>query len=109
MILITGGFAQGKRAYIEEKYKGFSGEVIYLNKLAKEMFDDGQDPIVYLTKLKEEGKEVIIVSQEIGNGVVPVDKEVRIFRDKFGKLQIKVAALSDEVIRVICGLGQKLK
>lgn len=36
-------------------------------------------------------------------------KNERIYREKTGRLQCMLAQKADEVIRVICGVGQRIK
>lgn len=52
---------------------------------------------------------VVIVSNEVGQGIVPDNKMARQFRDRAGHLHQRVAALADEVYFVTAGLPQKLK
>lgn len=52
---------------------------------------------------------VCAVSNEVGMGVVPDTSSGRLFRDELGKLNTRVAAISDNVIFVIAGIPQILK
>ena len=52
---------------------------------------------------------VIFVTNEIGLGVVPMDKMSRKFVDEAGLLHQKIASLSDKVVLVTAGLPQILK
>lgn len=52
---------------------------------------------------------VILVSNEVGLGIVPMDKMTRRFVDEAGLLHQKIASLSDKVVLVTAGLPQKLK
>ena len=51
----------------------------------------------------------MIISDEIGNGIVPVDAFERDYRERTGRMLITLASQADEVVRVICGIGQKIK
>lgn len=53
--------------------------------------------------------EVILVSNEVGLGVVPLGKLTRCFVDELGWLHQRVAKCSDEVVFVTAGLPMKLK
>ena len=48
-------------------------------------------------------------ADEVGNGIVPVEKIERRYRDLCGRLLVEIASRSKEVYRVICGIGQKIK
>lgn len=52
---------------------------------------------------------VILISDEIGNGLIPMAREERILRDLIGRTQVYLAGQADEVIRVVCGIGQRIK
>ncbi len=53
--------------------------------------------------------ELIIVSNEVGTGIVPDNLAGRVFRDEHGWLNQAVAALCDEVYFVTAGLAMCLK
>ena len=53
--------------------------------------------------------EVIIVSNEVGQGIVPADPAARLFRDEQGWLNQAVASVCDEVFVVFAGLPLRLK
>lgn len=55
------------------------------------------------------GGELILVSNEVGQGVVPTNKLARRFIDESGRLHQRIAALADEVIFVTAGIPQILK
>ena len=52
---------------------------------------------------------VVIVSNELGLGLVPATKAVRAFRDLAGRVNQQVAAEADEVYLTISGLLLRLK
>lgn len=52
---------------------------------------------------------VIIVSNEVGMGIVPDNELSRKFRDMAGLLNQKIAATSDEVYMVVAGIPVKIK
>ena len=53
--------------------------------------------------------KVVIVSNELGMGLVPIGPEVRRFRDLSGKMNQLVAAEADEVYFVVSGQTLRLK
>lgn len=52
---------------------------------------------------------VVIVSNELGLGLVPATKSVRAFRDLAGRVNQQVAAEADEVYLTVSGLPLRLK
>jgi len=52
---------------------------------------------------------LVIVSNEVGLGIVPDNPTARIFRDLSGMINQKVARKADEVYFLVSGLAQQLK
>lgn len=52
---------------------------------------------------------VILVSNEVGAGIVPENRLARQFRDIVGILNRKTAAVADEVIWMVAGIPVKIK
>jgi adenosylcobinamide kinase/adenosylcobinamide-phosphate guanylyltransferase len=65
-----------------------------------------QDLISALRKAK---CRVVLVSNEVGSGIVPAYAAGRQFRDVLGELNQQVAAIADEVILMIAGLPLTIK
>ena len=65
-----------------------------------------EELIIVLRQVKA---DIIIVSNEVGWGIVPENKLARQFRDIVGITHQKLAGLSDEVFLVTAGIAQKLK
>lgn len=57
---------------------------------------------------RSEGK-IILVANEVGQGIVPMNEMARHFRDDAGRLNQKIAANADNVYFIIAGLGMPLK
>ncbi|MDE6531725.1 MAG: bifunctional adenosylcobinamide kinase/adenosylcobinamide-phosphate guanylyltransferase [Lachnospiraceae bacterium] len=127
MKLIVGGYAQGKLNYVLNRYVtedyvvldgGLTvnaqdhGKIIIINhfhRWVKESIRHGGCPETEVKALLAEFPDCIIVSDEIGNGIVPIDKMERDYRERTGRLLVELAGQADEVVRVICGIGQKIK
>ena len=63
----------------------------------------------FLDALAECKSNVIIVTNEVGTGIVPNNASSRVFRDEQGWLNQAVAAVCDEVFFVTAGLPLRLK
>jgi adenosyl cobinamide kinase/adenosyl cobinamide phosphate guanylyltransferase len=52
---------------------------------------------------------VVLVSAEVGLGVVPSSRAGRVFRDELGALNAALATVCDEVLLLVAGLPLRLK
>jgi adenosylcobinamide kinase/adenosylcobinamide-phosphate guanylyltransferase len=53
--------------------------------------------------------DLIVVSNEVGLGLVPPYKLGRVFRDSLGRVNQRLAAAADEVVLMVAGLPMRLK
>lgn len=56
-----------------------------------------------ISALRESPCDVVLVSNEVGLGVVPATASGRLFRDELGRTNAAVAGLADEVLLVVAG------
>ncbi|MEV6280489.1 bifunctional adenosylcobinamide kinase/adenosylcobinamide-phosphate guanylyltransferase [Nocardia sp. NPDC051832] len=54
-------------------------------------------------------QRLVIVSPEVGMGVIPATRSGRLFRDEIGTLNQRLAAVCDEAFLVVAGLPLRLK
>ena len=129
MILIIGGFAQGKLHYVKQRYvhcedgrevtvldgtlpaKTGAGQVIvnHLHRYIREQLRQGTAPEAMIENFGKEHPDCILICDEIGNGIVPMEAEERTYRERTGRILEQLATQADEVVRVVCGIGQKIK
>jgi len=88
----------------EVDYDSCSPQV--LDEVEKDVFNEIKE---LLGLIKKHNKKLIIVSNEVGMGIVPAYRLGAVFRDIAGRVNQFLAAQADEVYNVICGLPQKLK
>lgn len=62
-----------------------------------------------LKELRKKNGRIIIVSNEVGMGIVPVNKLAREFRDIAGKINQVFASQAEEVIFMVAGIPAKIK
>lgn len=67
------------------------------------------DARALLSALQRQTSPVVLVSNEVGMGIVPDNRLAREFRDAAGFLNQWVAAEADEVIFAVAGLPMKVK
>ena len=139
MKLIIGGLAQGKLHYVLQKegneqciiFDGVLPEEGQIQEARKEAGSEEKTLIINhfhhvvkrelaenrtpeelevdVMEFVEKHPEVILICDEIGNGIVPVDAFERFYREQTGRILIRLAQKADEVVRVLCGIGQRIK
>ncbi len=70
---------------------------------------DGRDPLEYVKNNSGLWEGRIIICDDISQGVVPMDKTERAWREANGRVLAFLAGQADEVVRVFCGIPQTLK
>lgn len=110
MILVIGGQAQGKGAYVKEHY-GQSGRPVFsdFHLWVRNRLSEGGNPEQEILEYVDNHRDCIIISDEVGNGIVPIDAFEREYRERTGRLLVELARNADEVVRVLCGIGQRIK
>jgi len=85
---------------------------LWINNLLLET-DDQENIAENIRQLTEALKKtqcpVILVSNEVGTGIVPENRLARLFRDSAGLANQRVAACSDNVIWMVAGIPVKIK
>ena len=69
----------------------------------------GMDPVRELERLYEQLPDIILICDEVGAGVIPMEKEKEQYREAVGRCLCRAAELADEVYRVVCGIGIRIK
>ncbi len=133
MVLITGGAFQGKLDFAVEK-TGLSRDsfldgrtcspedirktagIFHFQDYVKMVMSRDKDggngddfPDKMASELISLCPELVIVTDEIGCGIVPMDRDDRRWRETVGRVCTKLAAFSSEVYRVSCGIGVCIK
>ena len=121
MDLIIGGAYQGKLTYAVEKYglapedcfdleKGVPDRkyrcYYHLEALSLRALLSWDEVNGFIASLPE---DAVMISREIGSGVVPLDPNERYHREAHGALLRKLAARSNSVTRLFCGIPEALK
>lgn len=124
MKMIIGGAFQGKATFAEKTYPGIDWKKG--SGLSKEELFEAQGILGFHEFIRKEMKEnrevaglaqelirknpdVILVSDEVGYGVVPIDAFDRAYREAVGRICTELASYSTRVIRVVCGIGTVIK
>lgn len=136
MEVYTGGRSQGKLEYVLKK-KGLGRDVVVDGSNLKTVYgSDGQLSIEldnkylvidhfheltrhyadmpevlygFAEKLVNEGDDIIIISDQAGGGIVPLDMEDVEWRELHGRIMCKLVRNACHFERIICGIGQVIK
>ncbi len=126
MTLIIGGAYQGKTNYAasllgiapEEIPDGkvcaweqvFSAAAVKrFQLLVKRALADGEGGTALARELCEKNPSAVVVCDEIGSGIIPMDKADREWREETGRACCALAEFSETVIRVSCGIPTAIK
>lgn len=109
MIFITGPLFSGKEEYICRalgwSHADFEGKA---KRDVQELVRNIQTGTL-LSLADALSRYEVVISTEVGGGVVPADAEERAFRESAGRLSCLLTERADVVVRVCCGLPQFLK
>ena len=112
MIFILGGYAAGKRSYVRDVL-GYTDDQMADGELSdKPVVYNVQDmaarfpPDELLAALCQKD---VVIANEVGAGVIPIDKDQRLAREAAGRLSVLLAQRAQRVIRIVCGLPMELK
>lgn len=124
MELIVGGAFQGKLNYARELYPDVvwvDGRLCTLEEMCqlpgiynfhlfiKKCILAGEDILDLPDILMEKNPNIILISNEVGYGVVPISDFDRAYREGVGRVCTKLAARASKVTRVVCGIGTVIK
>ena len=122
MIMITGGAFQGKREFAKQRFglsdsdmlNGGSCDISELTNArcvcnyelaVKRLIAGNIDPLDFTGKLNCD----IVIMNEIGCGIIPLEKSEREWRELTGRAGCIIAERSDTVYRVCCGIPTVIK
>ena len=126
MKLIIGGAYQGKREFAKKKY-GFDDTDIFdcaehdgdidfdlpcvcaLEEYVRRAVKNGADATAHIKSHRGEWESTVFICGDISSGIVPMGAENRLWREETGQLCSYLASEADEVYRVFCGIGMRIK
>lgn len=108
MIFITGGASQGKTEYARMNFPGRKIVASYQNQVAKWLQEE-KDAVEETASLLQSEPDMVILMNEMGCGITPMDASARRFRDEIGRVGCYLAKEAGEVHRVIAGIGTRIK
>ena len=124
MILAIGGAFQGKQRFareisgLEHWADGQScgkeeldtcDGMIHFHEYIRNRLGEGLDCTGIPERVARNNPHVVLVANELGCGVVPVDAFDRRYREAVGRICTGLAAEAEAVYRVVCGIGVRIK
>ena len=124
MKFITGGAYQGKLEYAKKLYPSAEwtdgagcslqeilscGAVDHFHLFVRRWLQEGKTPQELIRAILDKNRDLIIVCDEIGCGLVPTDAFEREYRESVGRICTQLVEYADEVYRVTCGIGGRLR
>ncbi len=113
MILIIGGEGSGKRSFartlgygdadMAEACLDARAVVFHTERL---VFQDRAAADTLFEALR---RKDVVICNEVGSGVIPVDTEERLGREAVGRLCVRLAGEADAVVRMVCGIPTVIK
>lgn len=113
MILVVGGQGAGKKEYVRSLGYAETDCTVSLS---------DEHPVllelhVILRKTPQDAENIlpallrkdVVVCNEVGCGIVPMDAGERAWRDRVGRICALLAAKADRVVRVCCGIPVCIK
>lgn len=110
MILIIGGTHQGKSEYAKTTFPKMK-YIFNLHEIIREKMqtcENNSQLDKYISDLLQLD-DVVITCDEVGNGIVPMERFERNYREAVGRSCCKLASSAETVIQVCCGIGRKIK
>lgn len=126
MTMITGGAFQGKKEFAKMRFSIDENDILngadcdfdsifsakcvcdyhlFIGRLINEKID----PLEFTEKLCKQNPQIIIIINEIGCGIIPLEKNERAWREQVGRAGCIIAKNSPDVIRICCGIPTKIK
>lgn len=122
--IVTGGAFQGKKRYADTIFPGriwTDGSVCALDEIwmctaiehfhlfIRRWMKAGRTKEELLGAIEENGRDIVIVCDEIGCGLVPTDAFERAYRETTGRVMSELAGRAERVDQVVCGIGRRIK
>lgn len=125
MIFVIGSASQGKTEFVSKTFGIQESDILdaektdartlkqakaikHLERLIYHFMKEDKDALSFIKELIEVNPNLIIISNEIGSGLVPIDAFDRAYREAVGRICCQVAKCASQVYRIHCGIGLKI-
>lgn len=80
-----------------------------LDELVYEMVKKGAEARNVFKAVRPQLEDRILICDDVSQGLVPMDPVDREFREALGRALLYLGQEADEVVRIFCGLGHRIK
>lgn len=108
MKLYIGGAYQGQEELAARENPG-AELILNFHEQIRDLITADGDAVAFTDALIRERPGAVVVSNEVGSGVVPMEKSDRAFREAVGRALCRIAQSAESVTRVTCGIGIRIK
>ncbi len=120
MKLILGGAYQGKTDFVQNKF-GLTAKrctadsamtapaINCFHLLVRELLTENRNPLQFTGELIRQNPNAIIICDEVGLGIIPLDEADRNWREAVGRCLCLITAQADYVSRILAGVEMRLK
>lgn len=115
LIFVVGGVGQDKLKGAQQKFPDahvtphFSDRVRQALAENRDALEMTRDYLSFVQDELDDEDKLVVVSDEVGCGIVPMDRDERVFREANGRVNCLLAGEADEVYRVTAGIFMKIK
>lgn len=74
-----------------------------------EYFGAEENAKAFVDLLMQNNPNCIIIGDEIGMGVIPIQKAEREYREIYGRVMCLLTKRAQKVVRIVCGIDQVIK
>lgn len=112
--LITGGAFQGKKEFAKKEFPAIPVlsdiHLLIRDGLLNGMTEEEAEADIFskIEGIAESG-QVVVISDDIGFGIVPTDPFERRWREVTGRIVTDIASKAYQFFRVTAGMGERLK
>ena len=108
MKFVFGGSFQGKLDFVAEQLVQ-EGKIPQKAQAIWRGMAEEQDPYAFVEELLHQNPDVWIIMDEVGSGIVPLDADIRRWRETVGRISCLLSQEATDVYRVLCGIPRCLK
>ena len=109
MKLYIGGAYQGQEELARQENPDGKLFERFHETIREKVQKEGQEALAFAEMFCREHPAAVIVSDEVGSGVVPMAAEDRAFREAVGRVLCVIARNAEQVTRCVCGIGVRIK